>query len=1025
MDTAEDLSQDLSDTFSSGGDSRDSRSSRGGSSSRSDTGSSSRDRDRFSDSGDSGSSGGGIGDTIGGWIDEGADRARDFAEDVDESTTVDEQIGSAVDKGVDTAKDVASDPGGAAHDVVAGVDEATRVDEQIARGIDEAGRQGQQALEDMGRAADAEVQKRAGQAEAAMDAVAGSPVGEAGAATQDFLQAGTAIVQGDPERAQAEMASAGENAGEVVQPVGKYVDDLTRRSAEQPTPHVGMVANEEGYKARGEREKTFAERAEQGWEDIQTIEVQHRDYDGDGQVDSGERIATTGVSSAEAGAMWFQGAEMAERSLMDLGHGISKGSPIRGMGPELLGEPIGNAPGNVIGFLPATAGAGLGAIAQWPVTAAADITEPSVGQEPGSETPSQQSGGAVDMFVRGGERQIDYAVEHPATSLLALGLVGAEAGPAFARGYRSPRGSYEVPYRTITDEYGARGEISRFETRPGESTAKAVEEVRTRASDQPSEVTEATGQESLLYHTTGEKLPSDLTVTEGASELPGLWTAPDANPVGLRGTSFGETLSGYRPRLPNWRTTPDRVAAFEGSRIEGMPGRAQGAAYEVRGPSGEIIARGLGRGEAKSRAADIEGAEVAPDTTTGGYEFLTGEAEPGTAYVRPTGSRSSELEAIFRPESEFGEVAAARGSVRVGGREVNVPYTDWQFTVGGERLPVDFFRRVGESAESVRQGAEAARQTVEGGGAEPTTYREITGSYGYNPTTGTAITSYPAAGLGANEMTGAIDQDLADLYGEGRITGEGSRQTSTGDGAGSDTYTDPTSTGGDPDLPHDWRRGTDKEIQDRQKEIDDPYHGETSGGSESTGGHDGGYVDDYGGGYDDYVDDITYIDETVADTGSRITGSDPRVTSGSPTGGGTSTGGGSTTGGGSSGGPTSGGSPTGGGPSSDPPYYDPPRYDPPRYPTTPPSSPVTTESIPEESEPFRPYEPPYIPDIIGRPYYDEDDEVADQQLLMSLEYGGQSWVNPVADAQEAIAAIGGGGGFDPLGAVREDLENLG
>jgi hypothetical protein len=84
-----------------------------------------------------------------------------------------------------------------------------------------------------------------------------------------------------------------------------------------------------------------------------------------------------------------------------------------------------------------------------------------------------------------------------------------------------------------------------------------------------------------------------------------------------------------------------------------------------------------------------EDVEVAPDPTTTGYEFLTEQADPGTAYVRPRNQRTSELEAIFPPESPFektGTIGVRVGRKQIPGTDIDVPGT-------GRKVPLDMFRR--------------------------------------------------------------------------------------------------------------------------------------------------------------------------------------------------------------------------------------------------------------------------------------------------------------------------------------------
>ena len=535
--------------------------------------------------------------------------------------------------------------------------------------------------------------------------------------------------------------------GGFVNAVGDFFDGIAQESAEEITPHSTVALGEDsgGLEARARKERTFARDAESGFNDITSLRA---------------------PDAGEFAGMLFQGGEMLERGVGELAHGIEDASPTQGMGPKIGNEAIGSVPGNVVGGFVGGLGMAGGAVLQVGPSAAADI-QTGIRRLQGEETdltPSEEVGN-VGLFANTAESQVEMVKERPASSAILFAAPAAEAAPKFVRGYREGAADVTIPYESITDASGASGDVSKFRTGTGESTSKALSEVKERAAQQPEEVSRNLGTEEALYHTTGEKLPSDLRVTEGGSELPGLWTAPDANSVGLRSTSFGggkgriaSGLESLRPTRPDFSTTSDRVAVFKGDRIEAMSESAQGAAYEVRGPEGEAIGRGLGRGEAKSLASDVEGSTVAPDQTTSGYQFLTGEAEPGTAYVRPTGSRTPELEAIFRPETRFSEMATPeRVNVRVGGREATIPESvsiggrefglpggGRTLKFGGEELPMDFFERA--PTEKVSDVSEAGTKSA----------REVTSSYSpvdsisSRGSRGTSVTSYSAAFAGVS-----------------------------------------------------------------------------------------------------------------------------------------------------------------------------------------------------------------------------------------------------------------------------------
>jgi hypothetical protein len=135
--------------------------------------------------------------------------------------------------------------------------------------------------------------------------------------------------------------------------------------------------------------------------------------------------------------------------------------------------------------------------------------------------------------------------------------------------------------------------------------------------------------ESVLLRSESERLPQDLEATRGEYELPGLFAAPELSPLRLE---QGQSRSLPRPRLPrpaDFSPTRQRTSAFPGDRIEGMP------AYAAE--SGRIT----------------RGGDPMPDPEAAGTRFLENQADEGTAYVRATGDRTSELEAIYPPGSTF------------------------------------------------------------------------------------------------------------------------------------------------------------------------------------------------------------------------------------------------------------------------------------------------------------------------------------------------------------------------------------
>jgi hypothetical protein len=215
----------------------------------------------------------------------------------------------------------------------------------------------------------------------------------------------------------------------------------------------------------------------------------------------------------------------------------------------------------------------------------------------------------------------------PTAALRGASRVGSAARSARVRA----QADEVVELEEITDETGTEGDLPQFETDTGAPTSEAVDEVRARAADNPEVVTEAVGTERTLYHSTEADLGEGFEASRGSSELPGLFTSPDASPLRLAETEATSRMPSFRlPRGSDFTGERDRFAAFEGDRITGMPEEATGS----------------------GRIPDGEGGYT-PDPETGGARFLDDDAEAGTAYVRPTGSRTTELEAIFPPGSRF------------------------------------------------------------------------------------------------------------------------------------------------------------------------------------------------------------------------------------------------------------------------------------------------------------------------------------------------------------------------------------
>lgn len=567
--------------------------------------------------------------------------------------------------------------------------------------------------------------------------------------------------------------------------------NAARESATKTTPHANMVvgSDEDAAEARANKEAVLASRAEQGWEDI-----------------TGGRLPST----SEAGALLFQAGEVTERGITNAARTIEQNSPTHGMGPEIGNEALGSVPGNVVGGILGGIGMGIGAGLQAGPSTVADATDPDVKTD--GQTPSEITG-AGDIASNVAESQVELATERPVSTAALFAAPAAEAGARAVKGYRTGRGKV-IDAERITTEASAEGNVPEFRTSRDAPTSKAVREVRERAAEQPDIIQEGASADRVLYHTTPERLGREVRVREGGSELPGLWAAPDANPVGLRNTNFGTTsrsaLESLRPRKPDLSTTPDRVAAIESSRIEGMPDWAQGSGYEVRGANGGVIQRGLSRGRAKELAEQTPGeTTVAPDQTTGGYQFLDQQAEPGTAYVRPTGSRTTELEAVFGPETQLARTTEGPSvNVRFGGREVDVPFTSRSMTVGGEITPVDFYRRTSQGA------SETASTTSSGVKTAAEVQSEYTPVGETGAPTGTPVTNY---GLVFGDVMGDTSSSTAG-------TRSGVSETSTR-----------SSTSNRQSTTVEWENDVGGDYTDPLDEIESSSMTATSEGETSTG----------------------------------------------------------------------------------------------------------------------------------------------------------------------------------------------
>ncbi len=390
-------------------------------------------------------------------------------------------------------------------------------------------------------------------------------------------------------------------------------------------------------------------------------------------------------------ALLGAGADLTGRALVDVGQSVER-LTTPDVGPSVAGEQVGNVPGHLIGGTLTFSGAGVSAVGMAPFSVSRDIET----QLRGGETPTELEGGVLDTAVTFGETQARSFQERPLSTGLGFGLPMLAGVPAGIKGFSATRGTggRTVQFSEITSPRGEAGGLPEFRTGPSEPTARAVGEVQTRAAEQPPVVQEAAGSESVLFHSAEGSLGRELTVGEGASELPGLFTSPDASPLRLRSL---QEASQSRPLIGtgDLSLTPDQLAAIEMPRgqIRGMPESASGAAHAVR-RNGRVVETGLSRAEANRIVAERGGQRI-PDPTTSGARYLTEQADPGTAQVRPRGSRSPELEAVIPPESQF-----AAGQ-RIG---VELP--------SGETVPMEVFRQAQQPARGGEGAAVAAGETA-------------------------------------------------------------------------------------------------------------------------------------------------------------------------------------------------------------------------------------------------------------------------------------------------------------------------
>ncbi len=385
---------------------------------------------------------------------------------------------------------------------------------------------------------------------------------------------------------------------------------------------------------------------------------------------------------------------------------------------------LGRVPGD---FASATAGATL--LADTGVRTAANLPE-TVGKY-GAAATGETIANAVTSSARG---SVEQFAENPAEvgGQIAGGFVAggavtrtARAGRTAARSTRvRTKADSSVDYEDITTDRGAEGDLPEFDTDPEAPTREAVDEVSERARDNPDAAAPGDA-EGAVYHTTdqdvtdfGDEMGSQGFETgEGRSELPGMFTSPEASPIGLdRRARSSYIRSLANPGLPRARGgRSDQVVSLPGDDVRGFPDDATGAGYELRDSSGEPVSRGLGRGEAKSLAEGTD-LEVAPQSNTGGYQYLTEEAEAGTVNVRPQGARTTELEGIVPPGTRYVEEGTT--AVRMPGR--TIPGTDRQIPGTGRTIPMRRFREVDSDGDLDGAGSSTTTADADAGAGDDT-----------------------------------------------------------------------------------------------------------------------------------------------------------------------------------------------------------------------------------------------------------------------------------------------------------------
>jgi hypothetical protein len=236
-----------------------------------------------------------------------------------------------------------------------------------------------------------------------------------------------------------------------------------------------------------------------------------------------------------------------------------------------------------------------------------------------------------------------------------------EFGTTVARARVQARGGPKVDLEDLTPqqrELIAQDGVAKFATSRTAPTKTAVAETRARARNVPKQLDDVVEADQVTFRSETSRLPKEFAAEVGEFELPGLYTGPDLSLLRFDQSS-GFYGSGVSLRLPRLFAQPERVSAFETRNISGLPRDAAEAGFAVRDAAGDIVERFLptleGAKQARRLEEAIDGQRI-PDPATAGAQFLDQTEDLKTAFVRATGDRTREAEAIFPPGAEFERV---------------------------------------------------------------------------------------------------------------------------------------------------------------------------------------------------------------------------------------------------------------------------------------------------------------------------------------------------------------------------------